>query len=181
MVGVMIKAAVREGSTAEASVSFLYSRPPTPGAKHAELTAVATLPVSPAPRSAGNSLHLAPEVLPEAAQLTPEQREDNLGAAPGHGQHPQGLIQATGTDDGTARPSPAKRRWPGCSAPPRSYAARSMPVRGSACRLGGNRTAVAQSLRPPAVASAEADRDRRRSAGRHVVAKGRARDAWSQG
>lgn len=71
MVLVMIKAAVREGITADVSVSFLYTHPSSPDGKHPELTAVARVQVIPAPRSAGNSLHLAPEVLPEAAELTP--------------------------------------------------------------------------------------------------------------
>jgi elongation factor G len=67
--------ATRETVTAEASSSFLYTRPSSPDGKHPELTAGATVQVRPTPRSAGNSLQLAAEVLPEGAELTPEQRD----------------------------------------------------------------------------------------------------------
>jgi elongation factor G len=67
--------AVRESISAEATVSFLYSRPPSPDGKHPELTAVAEVRVAPAQRGAGNRVRLEPRVLPEAAELSPEQRQ----------------------------------------------------------------------------------------------------------
>ncbi|WP_058557700.1 translation factor GTPase family protein [Thiohalocapsa sp. ML1] len=67
--------ALRESITAEATVSFLYSRPPSPDGKQPELTAGVGLRVRPAARGAGNSLALDPVVLPEGAELMPEQRD----------------------------------------------------------------------------------------------------------
>jgi elongation factor G len=84
--------ALRESVASEATVEFLYTRPPTPDAKHPELTAGATVRVRPAPRGAGNSLFAAPAVLPEGAELTPDQLEalrrglsQGLAAGPLHG------------------------------------------------------------------------------------------------
>jgi len=84
--------ALRETVAREATVSFLYTRPPTPDGKHPELTAGAAVRVNPALRSAGNKLSMDPDVLPEGAELTPNQVEalrwgltQGLAAGPLHG------------------------------------------------------------------------------------------------
>jgi elongation factor G len=84
--------ALRESIAAETAVSFLYTRPASPDGKHPELSAGATVGVSPAPRGAGNRLRLAPQVLPEGAELTGEQTDalrrgldQALAAGPLHG------------------------------------------------------------------------------------------------
>ena len=84
--------AVRESITADATVSFLYTRPPSPDGKHPELTAGATVQVTPAARGTGNSMTLSPKVLPAGTELAPEQREalrqglaQALAAGPEHG------------------------------------------------------------------------------------------------
>jgi len=84
--------ALRESIAGEARVHFLYTRPPTPDGKHPELTAGSTVSVRPAARGAGNRLSLQPAVLPEGAELTPEQMDalrhglaQALSAGPQHG------------------------------------------------------------------------------------------------
>ena len=88
----MIKAAVRESITADTTVSLLYTRSPSPDGKHPELTAGATVQVTPAARGTGNSMTLSPKVLPAGTELAPEQREalrqglaQALAAGPEHG------------------------------------------------------------------------------------------------
>ncbi len=67
--------AARESIGRESTASVVYSRPPSPDGKHPELTAGARVQVQPAPRGAGNALVLAPELLPEGAELSPAQEQ----------------------------------------------------------------------------------------------------------
>jgi elongation factor G len=74
--------AVRETVTASASAQMHYTRPPSPDGKQPEATAWVALSVAPRPRGEGSVVAVAPEVRPEGAELTPEQRkalEQGLG------------------------------------------------------------------------------------------------------
>ncbi|WP_295879465.1 translation factor GTPase family protein [uncultured Thiohalocapsa sp.] len=82
--------AVRESITADAEVAFTYTRPPSPDGKQPELAAGARVQVQPAARGAGNRLELAPSVLPDGTELSPDQLDalrrgltQGLAAGPG--------------------------------------------------------------------------------------------------
>ncbi len=84
--------AVRETISRAATAEALYTRPPSPDGKQPELTARVQVRLAPRSRGAGNEVTVAPQVRPEAAELSPEQQaglrqgiELGLASGPQHG------------------------------------------------------------------------------------------------